>query len=552
MGADVLIKNGMLMDGSGKPAVRADVLIENGRIKDVGLFPDADATRVIDAAGLAVAPGFIDVHTHLDFFFASPRHAEVLGSWAQQGVTTIVAGNCGFSPAPINHDYEETVSTYWNFSLPRDGLKFEWTTMDEFLSHLENIGQAFNVGILTGHNTLRMNAMGFEARFANPDEIDRMKKMLLESIEAGSIGLSLGLYYVPGIYSNTDELIQVASVLSDFKAPLVPHTRGLSDTYVEAVQEVVKVAEELQIPLHVSHHENMTREDPTIKERASKAMADAQARGVEVGHDIIPYSTGSTAFISMFPPDLFDGGLDKFFERIKDPQIRKRIVNDWETVVPKWPTWENGWWTDNHYRNAYSSWAFVCASGFREEKNKRFENMSIEQIAMALDKDPFETIFDLITEEKGKIIVTGGGFDNPMDDDKIAQDISDPNCSVGSDIVGGDHNSINPVAYGAFPRVLGRIARDGGYMTQEEAVRKMTSLPAKQMGLKDRGTISKGAHADVTVFNPETIIDKATFGNPRQLSEGIEYVMINGTIVVEGSTYDAGALAGQVIRRKYS
>jgi len=539
------------MDGSGKPAVRADVLIESGRIKDVGLFPDADAARVIDASGLAVAPGFIDVHTHLDFFLASPRHAEVLGSWAQQGVTTIIAGNCGYSPAPINHEYEETVSTYWNFSFPRDGLKFEWTTMDEFLSHLEKIGQAFNVGILTGHCMLRMNVMGFEARFATAEEIEQMKKMLRESLEAGSIGLSLGLFYVPGNYSNTDEIIEVASVMSDLKAPLVPHTRGLSETYVEAVQEVIKVAEELRIPLHVSHHENMVREDPTVMQRASKAMADARARGVEVGHDIIPYSTGSTTLLSMFPPELFDGGLGKFFKRLENPLVRKKIVNDWETVVPKWPNWEHGWWTDNHYRNAYCSWSFVCLGGFREEKNKRFENMSVEQIALAIDKDPFETVFDLITEEKGKIIVTGGGFDNPMEDDKIAMDLTDPNCSVASDIVGGDHNSINPVAYGAFPRVLGRIARDGGYMTQEEAVRKMTSLPAKQMGLKDRGTISKGAHADVTVFNPATIIDRATFGNPFQLPEGIEYVLVNGTVVVENGDYHADALAGQVIRRKY-
>jgi N-acyl-D-amino-acid deacylase len=551
MSADILIKGGMVMDGSGEPAVRADVLIESGRIKDVGLLPNGSAARVIDASGLAVAPGFIDVHTHLDFFLASPRHAEVLESWARQGVTTIIAGNCGFSPAPINHEYEEAVSTYWNFSLPRDGLNFEWNTMDEFLSHLEKIGQAFNVGILTGHCMLRMNVMGFEARFAQSEEIEQMKKMLRESLEAGSIGLSLGLFYVPGIYSNTDEIIEVASVMTDLKAPLVPHTRGLSETYVEAVQEVIKVAEELQIPLHVSHHENMVREDPTVMERASKAMADARARGVEVGHDIIPYSTGSTTLLSMFPPELFAGGLENFFGKLEDPVVRKKIVNDWETVVPQWPNWEHGWWTDNHYRNAYSSWSFVCLSGFREEKNKRFENMSVEQIALAIDKDPFETVFDLVTEEKGRIIVTGGGFDNPMDDEKIFTDTTHPHCSIGSDIVGGDHNSINPVAYGAFPRVLGRIARDGGYMTQEEAVRKMTSLPAKQMGLKDRGTLTKGAHADVTVFNPEAIIDRATFGNPFQLPEGIEYVLINGTVVLENGNYHADALAGQVIRRKY-
>lgn len=549
MGNDVLIRNGMVMDGSGEKAARADIIVEDNRIKDIGLFPDAEASRVIDATGLAVAPGFIDAHTHLDFFLASPRHAQVLESWARQGVTTIIAGNCGYSPAPINHDYEETVRTYWNFAFPRDGLKFEWTTMAEFLDHLEKIGQAFNVGILTGHGMLRTNVMGFAARFAEPEEIAEMKRMLRESLEAGSIGLSLGLYYVPGIYAHTDEIMEVSSVLSNFGAPLVPHTRGMSETYAEAVQEVVQIAEELRIPLHISHHGSYVRDDPTVMERANKTIEEARGRGVEIGHDFKPYSTGSTTLLSLFPPEVFDGGLDKFFERLEDPLVRKRIVHGWETVVPAWPNWEHSWWTDNHYHNAFSSWSLICLSGFREEKNRRFENLSVEQIAAALDKDPFETVFDLILEEKGRIIITGGTFDNPMDEEAVAIAASDPNCSICTDIVGGDHTSINPVAYGAFPKVLGRIARDGGYMTIEEAVRKMTSLPAKQMGLKDRGAIRKGAYADITIFNPDTIIDRASFGNPHQPSEGIEYVLINGKVVLEDGTYHADAFAGNVLRK---
>ncbi|UCD56088.1 MAG: D-aminoacylase [Candidatus Hydrogenedentota bacterium] len=549
MSDDVLIKNGMVMDGTGQPAVRADVVIRGDRIEDVGLFPDAEAARVIDAAGLAVAPGFIDVHTHLDFFLPSPRHAHVLESWAHQGVTTIVAGNCGMSPAPINHAYEDTVSTYWNFALPHDGLEYEWTTMSEFFDFLERRGQAFNVAVLTGHGILRTNVMGFQARFASSEEVSKMKKMLRESLEAGSIGLSLGLYYVPGIYSHTGEIIEVASVLTDFGAPLVPHTRGMSETYAEAVREVIEVAEEVRIPLHISHHGSFVRDDPSVMERANKAIEEAVERGLEIGHDYIPYATGSTTFLSLYPPEVFDGGLDRFFERLEDPIVRKRIINGWETVVPAWPNWEHSWWTDNHYHNAFSSWSFICLGGFREEKNRRFENMSVEQIAAALDKDPFETVFDLTLEESGKLIVTGGAFDNPMDDEAIARAASDPNCSIASDIVGADHKTINPVAYGTFTKVLGRLARDEGVMTQEEAVRKMTSLPARQMGLKDRGVIRKAALADITIFNPDTVIDRASFGNPYQFSEGIEYVFINGKVVSEKGKYHADALAGRVIRR---
>ncbi|MBI4833024.1 MAG: D-aminoacylase [Candidatus Lindowbacteria bacterium] len=549
MGNDVLIKNGMVMDGTGAPAFRADVLIRGDRIADVGLFPDAQASKVIDAAGLVVSPGFIDVHTHLDFFLPSRRHAQVLESWARQGVTTIIAGNCGWSPAPINHKYEDWVSAYWDFALPHDGLKYEWTTMAEFLDFLDKNGQAFNTAILTGHGMLRTNVMGFQTRFANPDEIAGMKRTLKESLEAGSIGLSLGLYYVPGIYSHTDEILEVASVLTEFGAPLVPHTRGMSETYGEAVQEVVRVAEENKVPLHISHYGSFVRDDPSVMDRANKAITEAKARGVKVGYDYIPYSTGSTALVSLFPPEVFDGGMDKFFSRIEDPLVRRRIVHGWETVVPAWPNWEHSWWTDNHYHNAYNSWSLVTLGGFRQEKNRRFENMSVEQIAAALNKDPFETVFDLTLEERGRLYVSGGTYDNPMDEDDIAEAVSHPDCSIASDIVGADLRTPNPCAYGTFPKVLGRFARDKGAMTQEEAVRKMTSLPASQMGLKNRGVIRKGAFADITVFNRETVIDRASFGNPFQFSEGIEYVLINGKPVLEKGNYYANAFAGRVIRR---
>ncbi len=231
MAERMLIKNGLVMDGNGTQAYRSDVLVENDRILDVGILPELQTENIIDAEGLVVAPGFIDVHTHLDFFLPDPRHAEVLKSWAFQGVTTIVSGNCGFSPAPLGKNAAGSLGTYWNFALPRDGLDFQWTSMDEYLSFLENSGQAFNVAILTGHNTLRTSAMGLEARFATENEVSEMKRMLKESLKAGSIGLSVGLFYCPGIFSHTDELVDLASVMTEFSVPLVTHTRGLGRNY---------------------------------------------------------------------------------------------------------------------------------------------------------------------------------------------------------------------------------------------------------------------------------------------------------------------------------
>ncbi|MBW2086735.1 MAG: amidohydrolase family protein [Deltaproteobacteria bacterium] len=343
MANDVLIKNGMVMDGTGGAAFRADVIIQEDHIKDLGLFPEARALKEIDAKGLIVAPGFIDVHTHLDFFFPSKRHAEVLKSWVYQGVTTIVAGCCGFSPAPINHDYEDILSTYWNFALPHDGLTYEWTTMDEYLDFLQRNGQAFNVAILTGYNTLRTNAMGFQARFANVAEIAEMKRMLKESLEAGSIGLSMGLFYCPAIFSNTDEIMDVSSVLSEFGAPLVPHTRGLTVTYDKAVEEVIGIAEKYHIPLQISHHAGGAGE---VRVRAVKAVQEAMDRGVEIGHDNIPWANGPTTILALLPPWLFNGGVDKALERLKDPDVRKQVVEELKNFIPQWPTWENNYWTD--------------------------------------------------------------------------------------------------------------------------------------------------------------------------------------------------------------
>jgi N-acyl-D-aspartate/D-glutamate deacylase len=219
MKPDIWINNGVVIDGSGRPGYRAEVMVKGDRIIDIGFFPEGEALKTIDATGLVIAPGFIDAHTHLDFLFPSPRHPEVLKSWAFQGVTTIVAGNCGWSPAPIHHEMENEVSRYWNFALPHDGLTYEWTSMGEYLDYLEDHGLAFNVGILTGHNLLRTNAMqGFHARPASAAEIGIMRKQLRDSLEAGSLGLSLGLYYCPGIFSHTDELMDLCSVLTEYDA----------------------------------------------------------------------------------------------------------------------------------------------------------------------------------------------------------------------------------------------------------------------------------------------------------------------------------------------
>lgn len=575
MSQDILIKNGSVMDGTGAPAVRADVLVREGRIENVGSLPDAQADKVIDAQGLAVAPGFIDVHTHLDFFLTSPRHPEVMERWVRQGVTTIIAGNCGFSPAPIYPEAHDTVRTYWNFAFPSDGLVFEWATMAEYFDHMDRNGLAYNVAILTGHNVLRMNLMGMQERVPSAEEMSTMKRMLEESLEAGSIGLSIGLLYCPGCFSRTEEITELASVLTGSGAPLVTHTRGMSEIYDEAVKEVIQVAETNRIPLHLSHHfggfqtgklvdptrrttklsfllAKMMGENLTVKNqlktmpshlRANQLIARARERGIEIGHDMLPWVCAFTSLLAILPPRLYAGGISRMLEQLRDPEGRKAAIEEKRRAFPKWPTWENGWWTDNMFDGSF------MLGGFKLEKNRPYENMRLRDIAKERGTDLYDTAFDLIVEEEGRLFFVYSIDDQTISDWIGASAISDPNCAIMTDIVGVDYPNPSPVSYGAFTKVLGQFARDEQRMTQEEAVRKMTSLPASQMRLPGRGILERGAFADITVFDPETVKSCASFEDPHRFSEGIEYVLINGKPVLEAGTYDAKALAGTVIKR---
>lgn len=562
------------MDGSGKPGFLGDVLIRDDRILDVGRFPEAEAEREIDASNLAVAPGFVDVHCHLDFALSSKRHPEILEKWVRQGVTSVIAGNCGFSPAPANPPTDFFLKTYWSNAFPQKEKKTTWPTMAGFLDTLAQNGLVVNAGLFVGHNVIRHNSMGCHARFADEQDLRAMKKDLEESLTAGALGLSVGLLYIPGTYSHTKEIKSLARVLSGGGKVLAAHTRGLTQTYDKAVGEMIEAAEGAGIPLQLSHHagglswpskilsvygwqtrlalgllrslgpgvfRRLVSSGNFVRKKAVRAVERARENGALIGCDNMPWMCGPTSVQALLPPWLFDGGVEMGLARLADSGIYGRAVYEMKTVTPKWPNWDNGWWTDNFASHS------ARVSGFRMANNLALEGRSVKEIGAIKGKDPFSALLDVTVEEGGGLFIIDGLFDHPAGDDLCALFLSDPECSIMTDVVGADYETSNPVPYGAFAKVLGEFARERKLWSQEEAVRKMTSLPARQMGIRDRGMIQKGLCADICVFNPTTAAHQSTFADPGHFATGVEYVFVNGAPVLDQGEYMVHSRSGRVL-----
>jgi N-acyl-D-amino-acid deacylase len=550
MNCDLLIKDAMILDGTGTEAFHGNLAVSDGRIAAVGTFPiDADAGQVIDARKLTVSPGFIDVHTHADFVFASPEHHALMEPFVRQGITTMVTGNCGFSPAPINHDYREQLSTYWNCILPDGGLSWKWKTMADFLGHLESVAPVLNIAQLVGHGVIRINLLGYVRRRPSADELRSMRDQVRRSVEEGAHGLSFGLGYIPGVWADTEELIEVARDLSEYKGRITVHMRNQSGFIGKSVEEMIRVAETTDVPLQLSHYVPFDAEYIEQFYKSYEATEAARERGVEIGYDMLPYAVASTTVCMLYPPWMFEDGMERFFGRLEDSKIRERLQYEFRHHTPVWPSWETGTWPAHEYSDEVG-WSRHRIFGFRRPEYRRYEGMNLQAIADDLNKDPFETLFDITIEERGRIYYTSGFYDDEGFDMALGGVLSLPHMSFMTDAVGIGRHAQHPSHYGTFPRFLGRHVRKWETYTLEEAVRKCTSLPAAQLGLKGRGVIQDGASADIVIFDADRIIDKASFAEPFQYAEGVETVIINGVPVWHEGRYRLDAAAGQVIRRE--
>jgi len=523
-GFDLIIKNGTVIDGIKDESYKADLGIIGERIAVVGNLKAEKGRTIIDATGRTVCPGFIDIHSHTDFELLINPKAE---SKIRQGVTTELSGNCGDSVFPRKKTLTEEEKRIHE----RIEFKADWVDLHGYRSELEKKGIAVNHGTLLGHGTLRDYAMGEERREPSSKEMELMKKLVAEAMEQGAFGLSSGLEYTPSGFASAAEVIELCQVASKYGGFYATHIRSEDNQVLEAIGESLFIAAEAGIPLQISHLKASGRLNWWKMPMIIDLIERARERGVQVTADRYPYTAYSTGLSINFPQWALDGGKTKFIERLKDRDLRQKMkAETLEKVIGN------------------NSWESLLIAGVNTEKNRHLEGKYLPEGAALRKQDPYEFACDLLIEEGGDVSIVGFG----MSDENTELVLKHPLvmlCSDGSALAPYgplDRSVPHPRNYGAFPRFLRTYIREKKLLGLPEAIKKMTSVPAAKMKLKDRGSIRKGHFADLVVFNPETISDRATYTEPKQYPKGIDYVIVNGRIVIDHDKH-TGKLPGKVL-----
>jgi len=549
MASDLVLANGRILDGCGNPWFWGDLAIRQGRISEVAPAGTLRGRKVIDVGGRFVAPGFIDVHTHSDLSILVNRRAE---SAVRQGATTHVIGNCGMSPAPVDEAHLAEMRRYWGRISGQPEITWEWRTFAQYLQTLQSGGLAINVASLAGHAALRIAVMGFDDRESTPSELEKMKELLGEAMEAGAFGLSTGLVYPPGCFARTEEIIALCRVVARYHGLYASHVRGERETILEAVAEAIRIGQEAGVPVQISHNAPKfgAPGDATANLRL---VEEARAQGQDVTVDNDVHTDLGPPLIGGLPQPIQERPIAEIVALLQDPdtrrQIREEIIFDRRPAFGPAGLLKHGQWQRITVLNAPQS---------RDVVGKTIATLAAER-----GRDPFDVYFDLIVENGHDVYAI---FDY-IDEANIRILLQHPTvmiCSDGQVLAPygflNDPPPYSPCSYGEFPGVLERYVRDEPVLTLEEAIRKMTSFPAQRFGLRDRGILWPGAWADIVVFDLERLRDRATnlyphtypFANyPHRYPEGIDYVFVNGVLVVEGERH-TGALPGKVLRKTWT
>jgi N-acyl-D-amino-acid deacylase len=528
---DVLIRNGRIVDGTGSPWFKADLGIRQGRIVAVRPRIRDEAARVIDAAGLIVAPGFIDMHTHSDLrVFAHPEEDSKL----LQGITTALIGQDGLSVAPIDDANKAPMMKRVSGLLGTYLTEWAWNSMGEFLGRLDSLPPATNTMMLVPHGAIRATVLGWENRPATPDEIERMKQILARAFEDGGVGFSTGLIYPPGMYADRAELTELCRVTAEREGFFVVHLRNEGDYVLDSIREVGEICLEAGCPLHISHLKVAGKANWGKAAEILGLLESYQQKGVEITFDQYPYVAGSTMLDAVIPPRFHSAGTQALLTRLKDPTVREEVRQVQDQVTPE--RWDN--WVD------LCGWDGIWVTAVKTEANRFAEGKSIADLSKATGKRPVDVVCDLLIEEDDAVTMTCF-YGCEEDVTEIMRSDCMTVCSDG--IVGGKPH---PRVYNTCARLLGKYVREEKVLSLPQAIRRMTSFPARRLGLQDRGLLREGMVADITIFDPDTIIDKGTYTEPNQYPIGISHVLVAGRIAVENGKL-TDARAGRVLRRRY-
>ena len=528
---DVVIQNGTLYDGTGSPPFIGTVAIKGDKIVYVGPPKFFRADKSINATDKAVSPGFINI---LSWGVDSLIEDGKSQSDIRQGVTLEVFGE-GMSWGPLN----DPLKTYMKKNQGDIQYEITWTTLGEYLQFLEDKGISTNVASFIGATTLRVNAVGYEDRAPNVEELELMKDLVHQGMKEGAMGIGSSLIYAPAFYSSTEELIEICKVAADYGGMYISHMRSEGNKLLESVDELLTIANEAGIPAEIYHLKQSGKKNWGKLDRVIQKIDSARAKGLKITTDMYTYTAGATGLDASMPPWVQEGGLEQWIQRLKDPQIRKRVIKEMQTDTDEW---------ENLMRAAESPDKLILV-GFKNDSLKYLTGKTLTEVAKIKGKSPEETAIDLVIQDGSRV----GTVYFLMDEENVKRQIQLPYMSFGSDA--GSlapegvflKNSTHPRAFGNFARLLGKYVRDEQLIPMEEAIYKLSGLPATNLKIKERGFLKENYFADVVVFDPKSIRDFATFENPMQYATGVEQVWVNGTHVLENGTH-TGAFGGRFVK----
>jgi len=525
---DIVITDALVYDGQGGRSFEADIGIVGETIQTVGKAKASRGKLVIEGKGLAVSPGFIDAHDHTDVsLIVNPKAESVI----HQGITTLVSGNCGGSAFPVPdsifEELKENAKTVY-------GLDLTWKDMAGFFGRLEEKGTALNYSTLLGHGAIRGAAMGFNDRPPSPEELEKMKSLVEEHMRAGAFGLSSGLEYTPGSFARPDELTELCRVVARFNGTYATHMRDEDEGILESLDESIAAARDSGVRLQIAHlkvggHRNWPKVDAALAK-----IDQAKQQGVNLFCDRYPYIAGSTGLSSYFPLWAREGTTEDFLRRLQDPALDEKLRSHLAT-----------------HEDRLGSWDKVLISDVVLDKNKHLQGKNILEAAREMDKQPYDFIRDLLVEEKSMVgMITFYG-----NEDVLKKILAHPLVGVGCDGSAIAPYGIlssgkpHPRNYGTFPRALGKYVREEKIVPLEKMINKMTAIPASRFGFEKRGLLQSGYYADLVVFDPDKIADRATWVDPHQYPVGVEYVIVNGQVVVEHGDH-TGRLPGKILKKR--